>query len=105
LVYKSGAAFSPENISNAAANISFGVNDLTSIDITGIAFANYTKQYTLVPYVASQSGNVYGNTIKVSYSDFLAYALNNADSSNKKKAYAVCELYKSVYGTDICKLK
>ncbi|MBE6749886.1 MAG: hypothetical protein E7560_01815 [Ruminococcaceae bacterium] len=104
LVYKSGNDYDLSDTSNANANIMFGPSDLDAIDISGIGFNNLAKQYTIIPYIYRNGEIIYGNSIKVSYADFLAYALNVGNAKNKSIAYAFCELYEEINGTALCKL-
>ena len=65
-----------------------------TVDISGIAVANYAKQYTFIPYVVKGEDVEYGNVIKVSYADFIAYALNKGNADQKAQAYAIVKAYK-----------
>ncbi|MBE6750502.1 MAG: hypothetical protein E7560_05000 [Ruminococcaceae bacterium] len=104
LVYKAGNEFNPLDVSTADANIVFEEGAILSVDISGIAVANYGKQYTFIPYVVDGENLEFGNTIKVSYADFMAYALNSTNANAKQVANASCELYKAITGADLCEI-
>ncbi|MBE6749953.1 MAG: hypothetical protein E7560_02165 [Ruminococcaceae bacterium] len=97
LVYKDG---------NLIGEVKYDYNDISAITIGNIAFTNLAKQFTIIPYTFSNTtqSHTFGREIKVSYADFLTYALNNGSEKVKSEAYIICKMYKSAYGIDICKL-
>ncbi|MBE6750503.1 MAG: hypothetical protein E7560_05005 [Ruminococcaceae bacterium] len=103
LVYKSGNAYNPADVSNADADIVFANGGILSVDISGTSLVNYAEQYTFIPYVANGEDVEYGNVIKVSYADFMAYALNSNNAVAKQVATASCELYASLLDAQLCK--
>lgn len=97
LVYKDGTLI---------GDIKYDYNDIYAITIGNIAFANLAKQFTIIPYTFSNEtqNRTLGKEIKVSYADFLAYALNKGSEKVKSEAYTICKMFESAYGTNICEL-